>query len=281
MSKNLNAESAAIVNMSRIGLIAGNHKFPIIFADQAKKRNYSVVAIAIKGEANPRLSNHVEKVYWLRLNEFSKVSQLFKKEKITEVAMVGQVSPRQLFRPQIRNSPELRNLLDSLKDKRADTIFGAIAKKLEEQGMHVLDSTFLLGDFLPRKQVLTKNQPSFSHWEDIYLGLNIAKEIASLDIGQTVAIKDKAIVAVEALEGTDSLIKRAGKITQRGVIITKVSKPDQDMRFDVPVVGMNTIKSLVRARAAGLAIEAEKTLFIDQKPALKLADKKGLFVAVI
>ena len=267
--------------MSRIGLIAGNRRFPIIIAAEAKKRDYSVVAIAVRGETNSRLSNFVEKIYWLSLNEFSKIFDVFQNEKISEVVMAGQISPHQLFRPQIRNNPESRDLLDSLRDKRADTIFKAIADRLEERGIRVLDSTFLLGDFLPQKGILTQNQPNSSHWEDINLGLNIAKEIAHLDIGQAVAIRDKAIVALEALEGTDNLIKRAGKITQRGVIIIKVSKPAQDMRFDVPVVGLNTIKNLISARAAGLAIEAEKTLFIDREPALKLANKKGLFVVAV
>jgi hypothetical protein len=267
--------------MPKIGLIAGNRKFPIIVASEAKKRGYSVVAIAIKGEAHLRLSSLVEKIYWLGLNDFPRAFQIFQNEKITEVVMVGQISPYQLFRPQVRNSPGLKSLLDSLKDKRADTIFGAIARRLEERGIRVLNSTFLLGDFLPRKGVLTQSQPDFSHWEDIYLGLNVAKEIAELDIGQAVAIKDKAIVAVEALEGTDNLIKRAGRITRAGAIIIKVSKPHQDMRFDVPVVGLNTIKNIIFSRAAGLAIEAEKTLFIDRRPALKLADKRGLFVVAV
>lgn len=267
--------------MSRIGLIAGNRKFPLIFACEAAKRGYSVVAIAVKGETHSSLSNLVQKVYWVNLNEFSKIFEIFHHENITDVVMAGQISPHQLFRPQVKNSPELRSILDSLKDKRADTIFRAIAKRLEEQGIRVLNSTFLLGEFMPERGVLTTNQPTTSCWDDINLGLNIAKEIANLDIGQTVAIRDKAIVAIEALEGTDSLIKRAGRITKRGVIIIKVSKPKQDMRFDVPLVGLNTIRNLIRAHAAGLAIEAGKTLFIDQEQALKLVDRRGLFVVAV
>jgi len=267
--------------MPRIGLIAGNRKFPIIVAYEAKKKDYSVVAVAIKGETHPKLSNFVEKIYWLSLDEFSKVFEVFQNEKVTEVVMAGQISPSNLFKPEVRNSPELKSLLDSLEDKRADKIFGAIAKRLEARGIRVIDSTFLLGEFLPSKGVLTQSQPSFFHWEDIYLGLSIAKEIAYLDIGQTVVIKDKAIVAVEALEGTDNLIKRAGKITRTGAIIIKVSKPAQDMRFDVPVVGLNTIKNLVHVKAAGLAIESDKTLFIDREQSIRLADKKGIWIVAI
>ncbi len=267
--------------MPRIGLIAGNRKFPLLFAAQARKKSYSVVAVAIKGETHPRLNNLVEKIYWLGLSEFSKMFDILKDEKINQVAMAGQISPRHLFRHQVRSSPELSSLLDSLRDKRADTIFGAIAKRLEEHGIKVLDSTFLLDEFLPEKGILTRKQPVFHQWEDIYLGLSIAKEIAYLDIGQAVATKDKAIVAIEALEGTDNIIRRSGRITRSGVIIIKVSKPAQDMRFDVPVVGLNTVKNLIRARAAGLAIEAKKTLFIDQDQALKLADKKGIFIVAV
>lgn len=281
LSRIPNGESVDIADMPRIGLIAGNRKFPIILACEAKKRGYSIVAMAIKGETNASLSNHVEKIYWLGLGEFSRILKICQNEKIIEVVMAGQISPHQLFRSQIRNSPELNSLLDSLKDKRADTIFGAVAKRLEEKGIRILDSTFLLGEFLPQKGALTRRQPDFSQWENIYLGLDIAKEIANLDIGQSVAIKDKAIVAVEALEGTDNLIKRAGRITRQGTIIIKVSKPNQDMRFDVPVIGLNTIKNLVRIRAAGLAIEAEKTLFIDRQRAIKLSDKQGLFIVAV
>lgn len=273
--------SVAIADMTKIGLIAGNRKFPIVFASEAKKNNYSVVAIAIKGETDSRLSNLVDKTYWLGLGEFSKVFELFQNEKITEVVMAGQISPYKLFKPQVRDNPEINALLNSLKDKRADTIFGAIANILEERGIRMLDSTFLLGALLPKKGVLTQRQPSPSNWSDINFGLNIAKGIANLDIGQTAAVKDKAVVAIEALEGTDNLIKRAGRIAHSGVIIIKVSKPRQDMRFDVPLVGLDTVRNLTRARAAGLAIEAEKTLFIEQETALKLADRKGLFIVAV
>ena len=267
--------------MPKIGLIAGNRKFPIILAEEARKRNYSVVAVAIKGETDPRLTNLVEKIFWLGLEEFPKLVEVFNAERVTELVMAGQVSPRQLFKSQIRNNPDVKELLDSLKDKRADTIFGAIARRLEERGLKILDSTFLLTEYLPRRGTLTRAQPGFSDWDDIYLGIKIAKEIALLDIGQTAAIKDKAIVAIEALEGTDNLIRRAGRIARKGVVVVKVSKPEQDMRFDVPVVGLNTIKNLARARAAGLSIEAEKTLFIDREQAVRLADKKGMFVVAV
>jgi len=267
--------------VSRIGLIAGNRKFPIIVASEAARANRLVVAIAIKGETSPRLSRFVEKIYWLGLDEFSKIFEIFQAENIKEAVMAGQISPRQLFRPQARNSPALKDLLDSLQDKRADTIFKAIAKRLEDKGITLLDSTSLMKNFLPKQGVLTKTQATASEREDIKLGLYIAKEIGRLDIGQTVAIKDKAIIAVEAFEGTDNLIRRAGKITRGNAVIVKMSKPHQDMRFDVPVVGLNTIKNLARIKAAGLVIEAGKTLFIDREQSIKLADRNKIWIEAV
>ncbi|MFC1592578.1 LpxI family protein [Candidatus Omnitrophota bacterium] len=267
--------------MPRIGLIAGNRKFPLMFASQAKRKGYSVVVVAIKGETHRAIARFAEKVYWLDLSEFSRLFEIFANENINQAVLAGQISPYQLFRPQVRNSPELQSLFSSLKDKKADTIFGEIARRLEQRGIKLLDSTFLLSDYIPGIGVLTRNRPDHQQQEDINMGLEIAKEIGRLDIGQTVAIKEKAIVAIEALEGTDNLIKRSGRIARSGVIIVKVSKPSQDMRFDVPVTGLSTIKHLVRARAAGLAIEASKTLFIDKEASLKLADKNGLFIIAV
>ncbi len=267
--------------MSKIGLIAGNRKFPIIVACEAKKRNYSVIAIAVKGETHSNLNSLAEKVYWLEVNEFPKIFEIFKNEGITDVVLAGQISPVQLFNPRVRNSPELKNLFDSLTDQRADTIFLEIVRRLESSGIKVLDSTFLLKDFMPETGILTAAQPGPDQEQVINLGVRIAKEMGSLDIGQTVAVKDMAIVAIEALEGTDNLIKRAGRITRCGAIIVKMSKPNQDMRFDVPVIGLNTIKHLLRIKAAGLVIEAGKTLFIDREKSLALANKKNVWIKAV
>src|SRR3989338_4578282 len=217
--------------MKKIGLIAGNRKFPILFAQAAKKKNCSIVAIAVKGDTSPKLKKFADKIYWI-----------------------------------------------GIKDKKADTIFSAIAEKLEKRGFELLSSTLFLEGLLPQKGTLTKRKPNFSEWEDIYFGLGLAKAVAHLDIGQTIATKSQAIVAVEALEGTDRLIRRAGKNTRRGIVVVKVSRPNQDMRFDIPVVGLTTIKNLIRAKAACLVIEAEKTLFIDREASIQLADKKGISI---
>jgi len=267
--------------MEKIGLIAGNRKFPLLFAASAKKKGYAVIAIAIKGDTSSALRNIVDKLYWLRLAEFNKIFTIFKSEGIKNVVMAGQVSPFRLFSKEINKSEELKQILVSLKDKKADTLFGAVAQRLEAAGFKLLDSTTFIEEHLPKKGTLTKLQPDFDTWENIYFGLNLAKAVADLDIGQTVAVKAKAIVAVEAFEGTDNLIRRAGKIGHGKVVIVKVSKPKQDMRFDVPVIGLKTIKSLVKAKARCLAFEAEKTLFIDKDKSLKLADKKGISIVAV
>jgi len=267
--------------MKKIGLIAGNRRLPIIFAEAAKKKNHYLVAVAIKGDTSPKLKDYVDKIYWLSLGQFSKMFEIFKKEGITKIIMAGQISPARLFSKDIGKDPALKNLLERIRDKKADTIFGAVADKLKESGFELMDSTTFLEEFLPKKGTLTKREPNFDECEDIYFGLDLAKEIASLDIGQTVAVKDKTIVAVEALEGTDNLIRRAGKISRHGAVIVKVSKPKQDMRFDIPVVGLNTIKNLIKAGASCLAIEAGKTLFIDKKPSLELANKHKLCITAV
>jgi hypothetical protein len=267
--------------MEKIGLIAGNRKFPLLFSEAAKKKGFEVVAVAIKGDTSPKLSKLVDKIYWLGLDEFRRMFEIFKQEGITKVVMAGQISPRRLFSREVQKNEELKNLLASIEDKRPDSIFGAVAEKLKEAGLQLLDSTTFIEEHLPKKGALTECEPDFSIWEDVYFGLSLAKAIACLDVGQTVAVKSKAVIAVEAMEGTDSLIRRAGKISRGGFTLVKVSKPMQDMRFDIPVVGLNTVKNLVRAGAKCLAIEAGKTLFIDKAKSIALANKRGISIVAV
>ncbi|MCU0651611.1 MAG: UDP-2,3-diacylglucosamine diphosphatase LpxI [Candidatus Omnitrophica bacterium] len=267
--------------MEKIGVIAGNRKFPLLLSTAAKKKNCHIVAVAIKGDTSRQLKKLVDKIYWLGLSEFSKMFEIFKSEGITKLVMAGQISPRRLFSKEIQKDPQLKALLAGLEDKRADTIFGAIAEKLKQDGFELLDSTLFLQEFLPKKGILTKIEPGFATWEDVYFGFDLAKAIAYLDIGQSVAVKNKAIVAVEAMEGTDKLIRRAGSIGRAGITLVKVSKPKQDMRFDIPVVGLNTVKNLIKVKASCLAFEASKTLFIDKDASIRLAEKKGLSIVAV
>lgn len=267
--------------MHKIGLIAGNRKFPLLFAQEARKKGCSIVAIAIKGDTSPKLKKLVDKIYWIGLSEFRKMFDIFKAEAVEGVVMAGQISPRRLFSKEIGKSPELKQILQSLKDKKTDTLFGAVAQKLEEEGLKLLDSTTFIEEYLPKKGTLTQREPNFDTWEDINFGLSLARAVASLDIGQTVAVKSKTIVAVEAFEGTDNLIRRSSRIGRGKIVIVKVSKPKQDMRFDIPVIGLNTVKNLVKAKANCLAFEAGKTLFLDQEESVRLADKKGIAIVAV
>jgi DUF1009 family protein len=267
--------------MEKIGLIAGNKKFPILFSEAAKRKNYYIVAVAIKGDTSPKLRKCVDKIYWIGLDEFRKIFEIFKTEGINKIVMAGQISPQRLFSSEITKDEELKSLLNSIEDKKADTIFSAIADKLKSFGFELLDSTTFVEELLPKKGTLTEREPGFAEWDDIYFGLDLARAVAYLDIGQAVAVKNKAIVAVEALEGTDNLIRRAGRIAGGDITIVKVSKPKQDMRFDIPVVGLNTVKNIIRAGVACLAIEAGKTLFIDRTPSIALANKKGVSIVAV
>jgi DUF1009 family protein len=266
--------------MEKLGLIAGNRRFPLLFSQAAKQKNYRIVAVAIKGDTSPSIKNYADKVYWLGLNQFSRMFEIFKQEGISRVVMAGQITPRRLFSLEVQQDPMLKSLLETIKDKKADTIFGAVADKLKEFGLELMDSTAFVADLMPEKGTLTREAPGFEVWEDIYFGLDLAKEIALLDIGQAVAVKHKAVVAVEAMEGTDNLIRRAGLITGGGAAIVKVSKPKQDLRFDIPVVGLQTVKNLVKAGASALAMKPERPFFIDQDLAVALADKHVCIVAV-
>ncbi len=267
--------------MDKIGLIAGNRKFPLLFAEAARKKGYYVVAAGVKGDTSARLSKMVDKMHWLNLADFPKIPDIFKEEGISGAVMAGQISPRRLFSKEVLNNAELKEFLGQMQDRKPSTIFSDIISNFEASGLKILDSTTFLEDYLPKTGRLTKNEPTSKEWEDVYFGLELARQMANLDVGQTVAVRNKAIVAVEGLEGTDNLIKRAGKIVRHGIVVVKVSRPKQDMRFDIPVVGLNTVKSLIKAGAKCLAIESGKTLFIDKAESVSLAERKGIAIVAV
>ena len=269
------------VGRERIGLIAGNGRFPILFAQAARNNNFGVLTVAIKGDTHRSLGKLSDKIYWLDISDFNRLFYVFKEENISKVVMAGQINPLHLFGSKIKLSPQLKELLDNIKDKRADTIFGAIADKLKQSGITLEDSRMFLQEFIPKSGVLTKTEPSINEWEDIRFGYGIAKAIGAVDIGQTVVIKNKIIVAVESIEGTDASIRRAGHIAGKGCVVVKTAKPKQDMRFDVPLVGLRTLKNLSRIKASCLALEAEKSLILDKELFVKMADKMGLKVVVL
>lgn len=263
----------------KIGLIAGNGKFPLLFAKAALGQGLEVIAVAIKGDTSKCIMSLANRVYWLSLKDYAKMYEIFEKEGIRKVIMAGQVNPKSLFYKDLGDKT-LKTLLAAMKDKRPDTVFGAVADELAKHSIELMDSTLLLKDCMPSRGVLTKHGPDEKTWADVHFGFQLAKQTAGLDIGQTLCVKNGAIVAVEAIEGTDAAIVRGGRLAGPGIVVIKVSKPYQDMRFDVPVVGPRTIKFLSKVKARCLAIEAQKTLMIDRDICVDIANKKNIAIVV-
>jgi len=273
------ANSLPSVNQERpLGLIAGNGKFPLLFAKVARDKGIKIVAVAIKGDTSRHITGLVDKLFWIGPGQLQKLFEVFRQEGVKRAIMAGQVNPKNLFDKRLSPDDELRELFENIRDKKADTIFSAVADRLKVQGIDLIDSTTLLDEFLCPAGVLTKRSPTPQEWEDIRFGKEIAKAIAYFDIGQTVVVKQKAVLAVEALEGTDNTILRGGKIGNGNAVVIKVSKPKQDMRFDIPVIGLRTVKKLICAKVSCLAVEAGETLFLDKGSAVCLANKKGICI---
>lgn len=260
----------------RIGLIAGNGQFPILFAKGAKAQGKEIIAIAVREETAPELENYVHKITWIGVGELGKFFQVLKEEKLKKVVMAGQIKHSRIFETGILKDEKLQSFLKKVKDKRTDSLLGGIARMLRVMGIKLLDSSTFLKDQLVRRGNLTKASPTPEQWQDIRFGQRMAKRIAALDIGQTVVVKDKAIVAVEAIEGTDEAIKRAYNLAGSGTVVVKVSKPSQDMRFDIPLVGPRTMGILASSSCAVMAMEAGKTLFLEQQHCLKVAEVKNI-----
>ncbi|MFH1782052.1 MAG: UDP-2,3-diacylglucosamine diphosphatase LpxI [Candidatus Omnitrophota bacterium] len=266
---------------NRIGLLAGNGRFPILFAKEAKKKAVEVIAIAINEETSKDLSKYVDKIYWLGVGELEKLFIILAQEKLTSIIMAGQVRHKLIFDKSIKLDSKMSELLGSVKNKKTDSLIGAVAGILESKGIKVLDSTSFLSDYLPKKGLLTRAPLDKDILSDIDFGLNIAKEIAGLDIGQSIVVKDKTVLAVESIEGTDEAIKRGAHYGREGIVVIKVSKPGQDMRFDVPVIGPETINLLSEVKAKAISIEANRTLIIDKDETLKLANDLGIGIIAV
>ncbi len=261
-----------------IGLIAGSGKFPLVFARAARLKGVRVVTAAVKGDASLLVHLCSDEVRWFTPGEFRKFFEYFRARGVHHVLMAGKVDPDHLFN---RNAPvddEHQALFNALKDRRCDTIFGAVADRLKAEGMELLDSTLLIKEFLAPAGTLTRRAPDLAELDDIAFGTAIAKQMGALDIGQTVVVQGKAIVAIEAMEGTDQCILRGGRITHERAVVVKVAKPAQDSRFDVPVIGPRTIQVMKKAGASCLAIEAGKTIIIDRERTVALADRCGITI---
>jgi UDP-2,3-diacylglucosamine hydrolase len=272
----------------RIGLIAGNGSFPLLVLDAVRAQGFDVIVAAIKEEASPEIEQHgATAVHWLSLGELSKLIETFQREGVHRAIMAGQVKHKQIF-SSIRPDWKLAKLLLSLGTRNTDSLLGAVAQSLAEEGITLDNSTAFLEPLLARAGVLTERAPTPQEKRNIEYGRTVARQLAQYDIGQTVVVAESACVAVEAMEGTDGAIGRAGEIMRslggdastlnRGLTVVKIAKPNQDMRFDVPVVGIKTIEVMRQAGATCLAVDAARCLLLDGNAIIATADSAGIAI---
>lgn len=261
----------------KFGLIAGNGEFPFLVIEGAKKQGASLAVVAIREETDKRIDEVAEKVIWVGIGQLNKMISFFKNEGVGRAIMAGQVKHVQIFSGAM---PDMRMLkmLWNLPRRNTDALIGGVAAEMAKEGIELIDSTYFIQDNLAQKGVLTTRKPTDIEKGNIEYGLHIAGEIARLDLGQTIVVRAKACVAIEAMEGTDAVIRRAGDLANGKLTVVKVAKPDQDMRFDVPVVGLPTIQTMIEAGATCLSVSAGKTLIFDREEMLKLADKNKICI---
>ncbi len=263
--------------MEGIGLIAGDGRFPLIFAEGVKKNGIKIIAIGLEDITAPILKDYVDKLYWIKVGQLGRLIKILKRENVKKVVMAGKVSKTLMF-TKIRPDIRAITLYMRLKDRKDDSLLLGIVSELEKEDIKVEEPTRYVPHLLAEKGVITKRKPKKDELKDIEFGWPIAKEMGRLDIGQTVVVKGRAVLAVEAIEGTDAAIRRGAELGRGGVVVIKAAKPKQDMRFDAPVVGLNTIQILKEAKAAALAVEAGKTILLEKEDMIKLADKEKICI---
>jgi len=264
----------------KFGLIAGNGKFPFLIIEGARKQGASLAVVAIKEETNPKIEQVAEKLIWVGIGQLGKMISFFKNEGVSKTMMAGQVKHVQIFSGSL---PDLRmiKMLWNLPQRNTDALIGGIADEMAREKIELIDSTYFIQEQLAQEGVLTKREPDDTEEGNIEYGLKIANEIARLDLGQTIVVRAKACVAVEAMEGTDAVIRRAGELAKGKLTVIKVSKPNQDMRFDVPVVGVPTIQAMIESGATCLCLTAQKTLILDKEEVFKLANQNKISIVAV
>jgi DUF1009 family protein len=266
----------------KLGLIAGNGRFPFLVLDAARSMGHDVTVIAAKeetfSELNAAAAQAKAPIHWISLGELGRCISILKSEGVSHAVMAGQVKHTKIFAGGIVPDAKFMSLLMKLPFKNTDGLIGAVASVLRDEGIELIDSTSLLKPMLASPGTMTRREPDADEQEDFEFGYRMADTIAGLDIGQTIAVKHRAVVAVEAMEGTDEVIGRAGHLAGSGVRIVKVAKPKQDMRFDVPVVGLATIQTMRIAGASALSIDAGKTLMFERETMIASADEAGITI---
>ncbi len=266
--------------MKKIGLIAGNGNFPLVFARAAREKGLQVIAVAHEGETLPELAQWVDGIYWIKVGQLGKLISIFKEQNVSDVLMAGGIKKTRLFEG---GMPDLRGmaLLAKMIHRKDDSILRAVAQELESEGITVRESTLYLDNIVAAPGIMTKRKPSKEEKLDIEFGWQMAKEIGRLDIGQTVVVKDRAVLSVEAIEGTDEAIRRGGALCGKGAVVIKICKPHQDLRFDLPAIGAKTVQSMEHVNASCLAVEAGKTIMIERETVIRDADKAGIVIVAI
>ncbi|MBU3759266.1 MAG: LpxI family protein [Candidatus Omnitrophica bacterium] len=259
--------------MKTVGIIAGNGRFPVLSLEEARRQGFRVVVCGIEKEAEVSLEQAADAFEWVKIGQLRKLRNFFLREQTSQVLMAGKIEKVRLFQENVSPDFDMVKMLAKTRDFKDDSLLGAVASYLQEEGIELMDSTIFLRACMPGSGVLGRCKPSRETLEDIDFGFRMAKAVAGLDIGQTVAVKKKAVLAVEAIEGTDLAIRRAAQLGRDHCVVVKVAKPNQDMRFDVPAVGLKTLDELIQAKAAAFAFEAGKTLFMDLDQVIEKADR--------
>lgn len=266
-----------------LGLIAGNGRLPFVLADAARARGVNLATVAITEETDPALAQCVDRIAWFHVGQLTGMIAFLKSAGCKDVVMAGQLRLGHVFGDweALKTDPLVLELLALMADRRGESILGAVADILEKSGLNLREATLLLDELVARPGTLTKRHLSGEESENVSFGWRMAKAISDLAIGQTIVVKRLAVVAVEAAEGTDAAIRRGGDLGGKGTVVVKVSRPDQDLRFDLPVIGPSTIEALIAAGAAVLALEAGKTLVIDREEICRMADDAGIAIVAL
>ncbi len=272
--------------MEKIGLIAGNGRFPILFAQGARENNVQVVAIGVEGETNPDIKQYVTALYWIKMAQLGKLIRILKQEGITKAVMAGGLTKSKMYSRfrLFKFRPDWRGIMlfyRKVRDRNDHTLLEAVAQELASDGIELLSSITFVPQLLAQKGCLTWRSPSQREMEDVEYGWPIAKELAHHQIGQSIVVKEKVVLAVEAIEGTDETLKRGGKLGRKAVVAIKVAKDNQDFRFDIPTIGPETVKTLKDAGVSCLAIEAGKTLILDKEEMVKFADRESISIIAL
>jgi DUF1009 family protein len=266
---------------NRFGLIAGNGRFPFLVLEAARSQGIEMVVAAIKEETFPEIEKEAKCVHWMSLGQLGKLIKTFKSEGVNRAVMAGQVKHKQIFSGII---PDLKmiQMLAGLATKSTDSLIGGVARVLEDEGIQLMDSTAFLEPLLPDPGLLTDRAPTEEEQRDLDYGCQIARELGRLDLGQSVVVSDGACVALEAMEGTDAVVRRASSLANgRRLVLVKLAKPSQDLRFDVPVIGPDTLRTMTECKVSALAIEAKKTLMIDREAVISTANAHGVAIVAV